>query len=104
MKERCWRETRSNFVPLPRQPREMGAADPDNQHDSSGSVLHQRDTEERSESATRKASEHTMSEKPKLVSITMKWDDGSSLTYAPSKLDTIDKLIIEMMLEAAGVK
>ncbi len=38
---------------------------------------------------------------PKLVSITITWDDGSSLTYAPSKLDTIDKLIIEMMLEAA---
>ncbi|KKM87435.1 hypothetical protein LCGC14_1268980 [marine sediment metagenome] len=44
-----------------------------------------------------------MSEKPKLVSITMTWDDGSSLTYA-SKGDSIDKLIIEMMLEAAGVK
>ena len=43
-------------------------------------------------------------EKPKLVSITITWDDGSSLTYAPSKLDSIDKLIIEMMLEAAGVK
>ncbi len=45
-----------------------------------------------------------MSKKPKLVSITITWDDGSSLTYTPSKLDTIDKLIIEMMLEAAGVK
>ncbi len=42
--------------------------------------------------------------KPKLVSITMAWDDGSSLTYAPSGWDSIDKLIIEMMLEAAGVK
>lgn len=44
-------------------------------------------------------------EEPKLVSITLEWDDSSSLTFAPSEWDShVSHLIVTMMMEAAGIE
>ena len=43
-----------------------------------------------------------MSEKEaKLVSITMAWDDGSSLAYAPNEWDDVDRLIVAILIKEA---